>query len=80
MLSKENLPADGWWRRRNGLHGRLTVSSTDGQEGGPDISCYYRPWQLGFSAQAGYGSAHQYGQLTMYKELDITEPFGLPHP
>lgn len=55
------------------------VSGTDGQ-GGPDISCYYRPWQLGFSAQAGYGSAHQYGQLTMYKELDITEPFGLPHP
>jgi hypothetical protein len=49
------------------------VSGTDGQ-GGPDLSFYYRPWELGWSAQAGYGSAHQYGQLTMYKELDFTEP------
>ena len=49
------------------------IHGTDGQ-GGPDLSFYYRPWEIGFSAQAGYGSAHQYGQLTMYKELDITEP------
>jgi hypothetical protein len=49
------------------------IHGTDGQ-GGPDLSCYYRPWQIGFSAQAGYGSAHQYGQLTMYKELDFMEP------
>jgi hypothetical protein len=49
------------------------IHGTDGQ-GGPDLSVYYRPWKLGFSAQAGYGSAHQYGQLTMYKELDFTEP------
>jgi hypothetical protein len=49
------------------------VHGTDGQ-GGPDLSFFYRPWEVGFSAQAGYGSAHQYGQLTMYKELDITEP------
>jgi len=49
------------------------VRGTDGQ-GGPDLSFYYRPWQVGWSAQAGYGSAHQYGQLTMYKELDFTEP------
>jgi hypothetical protein len=48
------------------------IHGTDGQ-GGPDLSFYYRPLQLGFSAQAGYGSAHQYGQLTMYKELDIME-------
>jgi hypothetical protein len=44
--------------------------STEGQ-GGPDLGFYYRPWALGFSGQAGYGSAHQYGQLTMYKELDF---------
>jgi hypothetical protein len=49
------------------------IHGTDGQ-GGPDLSFYYRPWTLGFSAQAGYGSAHQYGQITMYKELDFMEP------
>jgi len=49
------------------------IHGTDGQ-GGPDLSFYYRPWQIGLSAQAGYGSAHQYGQLTMYKEIDFTEP------
>jgi hypothetical protein len=49
------------------------IHGTDGQ-GGPDLSFYYRPWMLGFSAQAGYGSAHQYGQITMYKELDFLEP------
>jgi hypothetical protein len=49
------------------------IHGTDGQ-GGPDLSFYYRPWELGVSGQAGYGSAHQYGQLTMYKELDFTEP------
>lgn len=49
------------------------ISGTDGQ-GGPDLSFYYRPWQMGLSGQAGYGSAHQYGQLTIYKELDINEP------
>ena len=48
------------------------IHGTDG-EGGPDLSFYYRPWQVGLSAQAGYGSAHQYGQLTMYKEIDYTE-------
>ncbi len=49
------------------------ISGTDGQ-GGPDLSVYYRPWQMGLSGQVGYGSAHQYGQLTMYKTLDFTEP------
>ncbi len=49
------------------------ISGTEGQ-GGPDLSFYWRPWNLGLSGQAGYGSAHQYGQLTMYKELDFTEP------
>jgi hypothetical protein len=49
------------------------IHGTDGQ-GGPDLSFYYRPWKVGLSGQAGYGSAHQYGQLTMYKELDFIEP------
>lgn len=42
-------------------------------EGGPDLGVYYRPWQVGFSAQAGYGSAHQYGQISFYKQLSIIE-------
>ena len=57
---------------RSGLVGMLDPLATD--QGGPDLSFYYRPWALGLSGQAGYGSAHQYGQLTMYKELDFLEP------
>jgi hypothetical protein len=49
------------------------IHGTEGQAG-PDLSFFWRPLQIGFSAQGGYGSAHQYGQITMYKELDINEP------
>jgi len=42
-------------------------------QGGPDLGFYYRPWQMGVSAQAGYGSAHQYGQISMYKQLGWVE-------
>ena len=42
-------------------------------QGGPDLGFYYRPWQMGISAQAGYGSAHQYGQISMYKQLNFFE-------
>ncbi len=48
------------------------LSATQGQ-GGPDLGVYYRPWQLGVSAQAGYGNAQQYGQLSMYKQLSWLE-------
>jgi hypothetical protein len=44
------------------------LNSSQGQ-GGPDLGFYYRPWNLGLSAQAGYGTAHEYGQITMYKQL-----------
>ncbi|HVN63173.1 MAG TPA: hypothetical protein VMT58_00940 [Candidatus Binataceae bacterium] len=47
-------------------------SGTQGQ-GGPDLGFFYRPWQLGIGAQAGYGTAHQYGQITMYKQLSWFE-------
>jgi hypothetical protein len=47
---------------------------TDGQgQGGPDLGLYYRPWQIGVSAQAGYGNAHEYGQISMYKQLSWFE-------
>jgi hypothetical protein len=42
-------------------------------QGGPDLGIYYRPWQMGVNAQAGYGSAHQYGQISMYKQLGWLE-------
>lgn len=47
---------------------------TDAQgQGGPDVGFYYRPWQLGVNAQAGYGNAHQYVQISMYKQLSWFE-------
>ena len=48
------------------------LTNAQGQ-GGPDLGFYYRPWQLGVSAQAGYGNAHQYGQISMYKQLSWFE-------
>ncbi len=53
-------------------NGGFLGNSAEGQ-GGPDLGFYYRPWQIGFSAQAGYGVAHQYGQISMYKQLGWAE-------
>jgi hypothetical protein len=53
-------------------NGGFLGSSAAGQ-GGPDLGFYYRPWRLGFSAQAGYGTAHQYVQLSMYKQFGWAE-------
>ncbi|HEY6419641.1 MAG TPA: hypothetical protein VIX59_11620 [Candidatus Binataceae bacterium] len=49
-----------------------SLPSSQGQ-GGPDLGFYYRPWRLGFSAQAGYGTAHEYGQLSMYKQFNFSD-------
>lgn len=54
------------------VYGGGFLSSAQGQ-GGPDIGVYYRPWQFGINAQAGYGTAHQYGQISMYKQLSWLE-------
>ena len=48
------------------------LSHAEGQ-GGPDLGVYYRPWGIGASAQAGYGSANQYGQVSFYKQFVIPE-------
>ncbi len=48
------------------------VGNASGQ-GGPDFGFYYRPWQIGLSIQAGYGSARQYGEITMYKAFNFLE-------
>ena len=42
-------------------------------QGGPDLGFYYRPWGIGATAQAGYGTAHQYGQISFYKQLSFRE-------
>ena len=48
------------------------LAASQGQ-GGPDVGFYYRPWKFGVSAQVGYGNAHQYGQISMYKQLSWLE-------
>jgi hypothetical protein len=52
--------------------GGIIPSGLDGQ-GGPDLGAYYRPWRAGFSLQAGYGASGNYGQFTIYKQLDWTD-------
>src|SRR5215831_16301295 len=54
------------------IYGGGFISGVEGQ-GGPDLGVYYRPWNVGVSVQAGYGAAHQYGQLSIYKQLTIFE-------
>jgi hypothetical protein len=54
------------------IYGGGFIGGVEGQ-GGPDLGAYYRPWNVGVSAQAGYGAAHQYGQLSIYKQLTIFE-------
>jgi hypothetical protein len=45
------------------------VRGVEGQ-GGLDVGVYFPKWNLGFTTQAGYGSAKQYGLLTVYKQFD----------
>jgi hypothetical protein len=47
------------------------LSGMQGQ-GGPDLSLFYRQWQVGVSVQAGDGSSHGYGQLSIYKLLSYS--------
>ena len=54
------------------IYGGGFVSDVAGQ-GGPDFGIYYRPWKIGLDAQAGYGSPHQYGQITIYKQFSWTD-------
>ncbi|HLH75243.1 MAG TPA: hypothetical protein VKV28_00425 [Candidatus Binataceae bacterium] len=54
------------------IYGGGFVSSVAGQ-GGPDLGLYYRPWHAGIDAQAGYGTAHQYGQIILYKQFNWVE-------
>jgi hypothetical protein len=42
-------------------------------QGGPLFEVYLPRWNLGFDAQAGYGNAKQYGQLTIFKQFSWFE-------
>lgn len=48
------------------------VHGIEGQ-GGPDFGIYFPDWQIGINAQAGYGDAKQYGELTLFKQFDWIE-------
>jgi hypothetical protein len=54
------------------IYGGGFVSGVAGQ-GGPDLGVYFRPWQIGADVQAGYGTPHGYGELTLYKQFSWTE-------
>ena len=42
-------------------------------QGGPDLTVLYRPWQLGFMTQFGYGTAKQYGEVSFFRQFSWKE-------
>jgi hypothetical protein len=54
------------------IYGGGFLTTVEGQ-GGPDLTFYYRPWALGLSVQAGYGDAHQYGQISIFNQFGWSE-------
>jgi len=42
-------------------------------QGGPIVGVYWPRWNLGFEIQSGYGSAKEYGEISLYKQLRWTE-------
>jgi hypothetical protein len=48
------------------------VSGTAGQ-GGPDLTLFYRPLQIGAMTQFGYGSARQYGEISFFRQFSWNE-------
>jgi hypothetical protein len=48
------------------------VHGVEGQ-GGPNLGIYFPGWRIGLDAQAGYGSARQYGELSIFKQFAWTE-------
>lgn len=54
------------------LYGGGTISGATGQ-GGPDLGIYLRNWGLGFLAQAGYGNAGGFGQLSVVEQWNFAE-------
>jgi hypothetical protein len=48
------------------------VPSVAGQ-GGPMFGIYFPDWRIGIDTQTGYGSARQYGEISIYKQIKWTE-------
>lgn len=48
------------------------VHGVSGQ-GGPIFSFFLSKWRAGIDIQAGYGSAQEYGEITIYKQFKWTE-------
>lgn len=48
------------------------INGSAGQ-GGPDVTLFYRPWQLGFMTQFGYGTAKQYGEISLFRQFSWKE-------
>jgi len=48
------------------------VHGVSGQ-GGPIFSFFVSKWRAGIDMQAGYGSAQEYGEITIYKQFRWTE-------
>jgi len=42
-------------------------------QGGPIVGLFLPKWGAGFDIQAGYGSAQEYGEITIYKQFRWTE-------
>jgi hypothetical protein len=48
------------------------VHGVDGQ-GGPMLGLFFPNWRAGLDIQAGYGSAQEFGEITIYKQFRWTE-------
>jgi hypothetical protein len=70
MLSTQNYL---WLGGLGGaVYGGGQIPNIQGQIG-PDLGVYLRKWKVGVDAQAGYGYAHQYAQLSLYKSFSWSE-------
>ena len=54
------------------IYGAGFVHGVLGQ-GGPIVGIYCPRWNLGFEIQSGYGSAKEYGEISLYKQFRWTE-------
>jgi len=49
------------------------ITNGSAGQGGPDVIVLYRPWQLGFMTQFGYGTAKQYGEVSFFRQFSWKE-------
>lgn len=49
------------------------ITNGSAGQGGPDLTFFYRPWQLGLMTQFGYGTAKQYGEISLFRQFSWKE-------